>query len=214
MNDTPEENNEDKAPADNKDIGAAADEAAQTEAPEAELSEEELQAARIQELEKETNNLKERLLRAIADTENLRRRSEREKKDASQYAVTGFARDILSISDTLSRTVATVTDELKSTETFKPFIEGVEMADREVLAVFERQGIKKITPDGEKFDHNFHQAMFEIENLDVPPGTILQVVQPGYVLKDRLLRPAMVGVAKGGKKNVKNENEPEVDTKA
>ena len=214
MNDTPEENNEDKAPADNKDIGAAADEAAQTEAPEAELSEEELQAARIQELEKETNNLKERLLRAIADTENLRRRSEREKKDASQYAVTGFARDILSISDTLSRTVATVTDELKSTETFKPFIEGVEMADREVLAVFERQGNKKITPDGEKFDHNFHQAMFEIENLDVPPGTILQVVQPGYVLKDRLLRPAMVGVAKGGKKNVKNENEPEVDTKA
>jgi molecular chaperone GrpE len=212
MNDTPEDNIPDEDPLkSDQDIGAAADEEAQ--APKAELSAEELQAARIGELEGEVKDLKDRLLRAVAETENLRRRSEREKKDASQYAVTGFARDILSISDTLSRTMAAVTDELKATETFKPFIEGVDMAEREVLAVFERQGIKKIIPDGEKFDHNFHQAMFEIENPDVPAGTILQVIQPGYVLKDRLLSPAMVGVAKGGKKDGKNK-EAEVDTKA
>ena len=150
--------------------------------------------------EDEIAELKDKLLRTIAEGENVRRRSERQVSDAAQYAVTSFARELLSVSDNLRRTLETITDEMKEDENVKVFVEGLEMTERELLNVFEKQGITKITPMGEKFNHNFHQAMFEVESPDAESGTILQVIQPGYVLKERLLRPAMVGVVKNGAK--------------
>lgn len=150
--------------------------------------------------EMEIAELKDRLLRSIADAENIRRRSERQIGDAAQYAVTGFARELLSVADNLRRTLEGLPDELKENEGLKVFIEGLEMTERELLNIFDKQGIKKISPLGEKFDHNFHQAMFEVESADAETGTILQVIQPGYTIKDRLLRPAMVGVVKNLKK--------------
>jgi len=152
--------------------------------------------AKLEAVEGEVADLKDRLLRAVAETENIRRRSEREKADASSYAVTGFARDLLNVADNLRRALEALTEEQKADASFATVISGVEMTERELLSVFERQGIKKVTPEGEKFNHNLHQAMFEVPTNDKEPGTICQVMQPGYVLKDRLLRPALVGVAK------------------
>jgi len=145
----------------------------------------------------EVAQLKDRLMRAMAEGENIRRRAEKQVADASSYAVASFARDMLSVSDNLRRTLDAVDDELRENEAFKVFLEGIDMTEREILSAFEKSGIRKIVPEGEKFDHNLHQAMFEAEVPDAVPGTVIQVVQPGYVLKDRLLRPAMVGVAKG-----------------
>lgn len=150
----------------------------------------------IKSPEDEIAELKDKLLRSIAESENLRRRGERQVTDAAQYAVTSFARDLLSVSDNLRRTLDTIPEGLSENEDIKVFVEGLEMTERELLNVFNKQGINKITPDGEKFDHNFHQAMFEVENPAAATGTIIQVIQPGYVLKERLLRPAMVGVVK------------------
>ena len=152
--------------------------------------------AKLETVEAEVTDLKDRLLRAVAETENIRRRSTREKADATSYAVTGFARDLLNVADNLRRALEAVTQEQKDDDAFKTVISGVEMTERELLSVFERQGIKKVTPEGEKFDQNLHQAMFEVPTNEKEPGTICQVMQPGYVLKDRLLRPALVGVAK------------------
>ncbi|MGD8327309.1 MAG: nucleotide exchange factor GrpE [Sphingomonadales bacterium] len=152
--------------------------------------------AKLETVESEVADLKDRLLRAVAETENIRRRSEREKADASSYAVTGFARELLNVADNLRRALEAVTEEQKADSAFSTVISGVEMTERELLAVFERHGIRKVIPEGEKFDHNLHQAMFEVPTNDTKPGTVCQVMQPGYVLKDRLLRPALVGVAK------------------
>jgi molecular chaperone GrpE len=167
----------------------------------------------IKRPEDEIAELKDKLLRSIAETENLRRRSERQVSDAAQYAVTSFARDLLSVSDNLRRTLDSIPMELRQDGDIKVFVEGIEMTERELLNVFDKQGIVKIVPDGEKFDHNFHQAMFEVENPAAESGTIIQVIQPGYVLKERLLRPAMVGVVKNGKNNPNNK-EHEVDETA
>ena len=141
--------------------------------------------------------LKDKLLREMAESENVRRRAERQISDATSYAIANFAREMLAVSDNLRRALDTLGEDAKAGEEMKAFIEGVEMTEREMLNTFERQGIRKIVPQGEKFDHNFHQAMFEVENTGAVPGTIVQVIQPGYVLKERLLRPAMVGIAKG-----------------
>lgn len=142
-------------------------------------------------------DLKDKLLRALADAENQRRRTERQVSEANAYSVTGFARDLLAVSDNLRRALETLPEGETLSDDLKTFVEGVEMTERELLNIFERKGITKIVPEGEKFDHNFHQALFEVEDAEAAPGTIVQVVQPGYVIKDRLLRPAMVGVAKG-----------------
>ncbi len=150
----------------------------------------------IAALEEENTELKDRLLRAVAEMENIRRRSDREKTDALSYAVTGFARDLLSVADNLRRALEAMADHGKLSEQGAVFLDGVEMTERELLRIFDLHGIKKISPEGEKFDHNFHQALFEVDDPDAEPGTVVQVVQPGYVLKDRLLRPAMVGVSK------------------
>ena len=147
--------------------------------------------------DEEIADLKDKLLRALADAENQRRRTERQVSEANTYSVTGFARDLLAVSDNLRRALEAVPEGETLSDDLKSFFEGVEMTERELLNIFERKGITKIEPEGEKFDHNFHQALFEVEDSDAKPGTIVQVVQPGYVIKDRLLRPAMVGVAKG-----------------
>ncbi len=155
----------------------------------------------IAALQSEVAVLKDQVLRARAETENVRRRADRDRQDASAYAVTGFARDMLTVSDNLRRALDTMPDDVA--DDMKGFVEGVEMTERELLNTMERYGIKKVEPEvGEKFDHKFHQAMFEVPTADHAPGTVMQVVAPGYVIKDRLLRPAMVGVAKGEAKVV------------
>lgn len=146
------------------------------------------QAARIAELEAEAQALRDERLRALAEVENMRRRSERERGEASRYGATGLARDLLGVADNLRRALESGAGE--------GLMEGVEMVERELGAAFARHHIARIEAEGERFDHNRHQAMFEVETADAEPGTVVQVVQDGYLLHDRLLRPAMVGVAK------------------
>lgn len=150
------------------------------------------------DLRAELDETKERLLRALAEVENLRRRHARDLEEARKYAVTGFARDMLDISDNLSRALASIPEKAKQNiELIKNLAEGVSMTEKMLLGAFERHQIAKVTPEvGEKFDHNRHQAMYEVATAEQAPGTVAQVVQPGYVIADRLLRPAMVGVAK------------------
>ena len=153
---------------------------------------------RLAAIEAELADTKDRLLRALAETENVRRRLQRERDDARKYAVSDFAKDLLSAVDNLGRALAAIPDsEVKDPRT-KSLRDGVAAIERELLSAFERHGLRRIDPKGERFDHNFHQAIFEAERPDVPAGTVVEVLQPGYVLHDRLLRPAMVGVAKGG----------------
>lgn len=141
-------------------------------------------------------DLKDRLLRTMADMENLRNRSRREQEDALKYANTNFARDLLNVGDNLRRALESVPDDAgQESEALKTLREGIELTDRELQSVFERHGISEIDPVGEKFDHNAHQAMFKVPGSGSPPGTVVQVMQVGYMLRDRLLRPAMVGVA-------------------
>ena len=159
--------------------------------------------------EDEINDLRDKLLRAVAETQNVRRRSEKEKADAANYAMTNFARDILAIGDNLSRALESLPENEELSDNIKTLIDGVKMTDRELHNIFERQGINKIDPKGESFNHNFHQAMFETETKD-KDGTIIQVLQVGYKIKNRLLRPAMVGVSKGTpEKSLKKDNKKE-----
>jgi molecular chaperone GrpE len=153
-------------------------------------------------LRAENADLRDRFLRLAADMDNLRRRTDREIKDAKSYAVTGFARDMLSVSDNLRRAIESLPEEARAgaDAAVTALIEGVEMTERGMLSTLERHGIRKIEPVGQKFDPNFHQAMFEVPNPDVANNTVVQVVQAGYAIGERVLRPAMVGVAKGGPK--------------
>ncbi|MBQ0822176.1 nucleotide exchange factor GrpE [Microvirga terrae] len=159
-------------------------------------------------LEAEKADLKDKLLRLMADMENLRRRTEREIADARTYAVANFARDMLNVADNVRRAIESVPDEARSTAegAFKGLIEGIDLTERDLLKTLERHGVKRLDPQGQKFDPNVHQAMFEIPNADVPNGTVLQVVQSGYVIGERVLRPALVGVSKGGPKAAANGN--------
>jgi len=149
-------------------------------------------------LQEEVGQLKDRLLRTLAEMENLRKRSEREKAEATLYAATNFARDILSVSDNMTKALELAhADAIKDApEAVKNLVAGVEVTNRELLNVFERHGIKRIDPKGEKFDPNLHEAMFEIPSKDHAPGTIIDVMRAGFSIGDRLLRPALVGVAK------------------
>jgi molecular chaperone GrpE len=152
--------------------------------------------ARLAAIESELAETKDRLLRALAETENVRRRAERERSDASKYGAASFAKDLLNVADNLRRALDAAGED-EGDERMKALLQGVAATERELLAAFERHGIRRIDPAGERFDHNLHQAMFEVENTGQAPGTVVQVLQPGYVMHDRLLRPAMVGVAKG-----------------
>lgn len=153
-------------------------------------------------LKAENNELRDRFLRLAAEMDNLRRRTEREIKDAKAYAAAGFARDMLAVSDNLRRALDAVPTEMRATAdaALTTLLEGVEMTERSMLSALERHGVKKIDAEGQKFDPNFHQAMFEIPNPAVPNNTVVQVVQAGFTIGERVLRPAMVGVAKGGPK--------------
>lgn len=153
-------------------------------------------------LEAENAELKDRFIRLAADMENLRRRTDRDVKDARTFAISNFARDILGVADNLQRALLVITPEQRAEAgaTLQSLIEGVELTDKEMVATMERHGVTKLDPKGEKFDPNFHQAMFEMPNPDVPNNTVMEVVQPGFKIGERMLRPAMVGVAKGGPK--------------
>jgi molecular chaperone GrpE len=147
----------------------------------------------------ERDQLKDQLLRALADTENMRRRSEREATNVRKYGHTPFARDLVGAIDNLARVVESAPEILdQADETVKSLITGIQLSWTELQSVIEKHGIKRVEPLGEKFDYNLHQAMFEVPTNDQPNGMVLEVVQHGYVLHDRLLRPAMVGVAKTG----------------
>ena len=148
-------------------------------------------------LHSEIEDLRQKLLYAQAETQNVRRRMEKEKADAQAYAATGFARDILSVADNMSRALAALPEHLREDEKVKPLVTGIEMTARELDNVFQRHGITKIAAEGQMLDPNKHQAMLEVPS-DQPAGTIVQEMQAGYMIKDRLLRSAMVGVAKAG----------------
>ena len=147
----------------------------------------------------ERDQLKDQLLRALADTENMRRRSEREAANVRKYGHTPFARDLVGAIDNLARVVESAPENLdQADETVKSLITGIQLSWTELQSIIEKHGIKRVEPLGEKFDYNLHQAMFEVPTNDQPSGMVLEVVQHGYVLHDRLLRPAMVGVSKAG----------------
>jgi molecular chaperone GrpE len=154
----------------------------------------------VAELTKEAAELKDRLLRTLAEMENLRRRTEREVADARTYGVTNFARDILAVADNMERALKALDDEIreKADAGVKALLDGVELTERELIKAMEKHGVKKLEPQGQKFDPNLHQAMFEIPDDSVPAGTVVQIMQPGYTIGERVLRPALVGVSKGG----------------
>jgi len=161
--------------------------------------------ARVQELEGQQGDLTDRLLRAHAEMDNLRKRMEREKIDGAKYAITKFAVDIVGISDNFQRAIAAVPPGASDQDgPLKSMVEGVVMTERAFLQVLERHGVRRIDPMGELFNPNRHQAVMEQDNPEVPAGTVIQVFQLGYMIEDRILRPAMVVVAKGGAKPAKS----------
>src|SRR5438477_7111074 len=156
----------------------------------------------VEALTKEAAEARDKMLRTLAEMENLRKRTSREVADARIYGITGFARDILDIADNLQRALDAVPAEMKATAdpALKAFIEGVELTERSLLNTLEKNGVKKFDPSGEKFNPNFQQAMYEVPDASVPSGTVVQVVQAGFMIGERVLRPALVAVSKGGAK--------------
>ena len=152
--------------------------------------------------EAEKAELRDRLLRAVADAENLRKRTEKELADTRAYAMTAFARDMLTVADNVRRALDSVPGEARESaaEAFRALIEGIELTERDLLKTLERHGVKRVDPQGERFDPNLHQAMFEAPDPGLPKGTVTVVVQPGFTISGRVLRPALVGVSTGGPK--------------
>jgi molecular chaperone GrpE len=161
----------------------------------------------VEALAKELAEARDKTLRTLAEMENLRQRTRREVADSKVYGITGFARDVLDIADNLQRALDAVPAEAKAAADpgLKALIEGVELTERSLLNALEKNGVKKFDPQGEKFDPNFQQAMYEVPDASVPSGTVVQVVQAGYTIGDRVLRPALVGIAKGGAKTTAPE---------
>ena len=153
-------------------------------------------------LDRELADTRDRLLRTLADMENMRKRTEREVADARVYGISAFARDILGVADNMHRAMQALDDELraKADDSMKALLDGVELTERELMNVLEKHGVKKIEPLNQKFDPNRHQAMFEVEDASVASGTVVQVMQAGYLIGERVLRPALVAVSKGGAK--------------
>ncbi len=169
----------------------------------------------IKKLNEEITDLKDQRLRAIAELENFRKRAEKDQSDALKYGISNFAKEIITIRDNIERAQSSISEEAKNNEAIKSVIEGIDLIAQSVVSTFEKIGIKKIDSLNKKFDHNLHQAMMEIENDDLEPGTIVQELIPGYTLHDRLLRPAMVGVSKKTKKNddiAENSSREEVES--
>jgi molecular chaperone GrpE len=182
------------------DPTARADEAGAPAAPETQEAAPQLDPVGM--LAREAADLKDRLLRTLAEMENLRRRTEKEVADARTYGVTNFARDILAVADNMERALKALDDEIraKADAGVKALLDGVELTERELIKVMEKHGVRRLEPAGQKFDPNLHQAMLEVPDPSVPSGTVVQVMQPGYTIGERVLRPALVGIAKGGPK--------------
>jgi molecular chaperone GrpE len=151
-------------------------------------------------LDRELADVKDRLLRTLAEMENLRKRTEREVADSRLYGIATFARDVLTVADNMHRAMEAVAPELRADANGAALIEGVELTERELLKALEKNGVRRFEPHGEKFDPNLHQAMYEVPDASVPAGSVVQVVQAGYMIGDRVLRPALVGISKGGPK--------------
>jgi molecular chaperone GrpE len=169
--------------------------------------------ASVEAMAKEIAEARDKMLRTLAEMENLRQRTRREVADAKTYGITGFARDVLDIADNLQRALDAVPTEARAAADpgLKALIEGVELTERSLLNALEKNGVKKFDPMGQKFDPNFQQAMYEVPDPSVPSGTVVQVVQAGFMIGERVLRPALVGVSKGGAKAAPaaaNGNEP------
>lgn len=167
----------------------------------------------VEALTKEAADARDRMLRTLAEMENLRKRTAREVADARMYGITGFARDVLDIADNLQRALDAVPAETRENADagLKSLIEGVELTERSLINTLDKNGVKKFDPMGQKFDPNFQQAMYEVPDASVPSGTVVQVVQAGFMIGERVLRPALVGVSKGGAKaapTAANSDEP------
>lgn len=179
-----------------EDIKASQDINLDEELPENELDPSIEEASAEESLKDEIMQLKDEKLRLLAEMENLRKRTDRDRVDLIKYGSINFARDILSPDDNLTRALSTITEEDKKSETITNLIDGLKMVQKEFSTILEKHGIKKIEALKQKFDHNFHQAMLEIESDDFDEGTVIQEVQSGYTMHERLLRPSMVGVSK------------------
>lgn len=166
----------------------------------------------ILKLNDEISDLKDQRLRAIAELENFRKRAEKDQSDALKYGVTNFAKEIINIRDNIERAQSSISDEVKTNEAVKSVVEGLDLIAQATVATFEKIGIKKVESINQKFDHNLHQAMLEIEKDELEPGIIVQELLPGYTLHDRLLRPAMVGVSKKTQENQDNEDKKNKET--
>ena len=167
----------------------------------------------IEKLNEEIQDLKDQRLRAAAELENFRKRAEKDQADALKYGVSNFAKEIINIKDNVERAQSSISEDVRSNDAVKSIVEGLDMIAQSAVATFEKIGIKKIESLNEKFDHNFHQAMMEIENDEVEPGTIVQELISGYTLHDRLLRPAMVGVSKKTQQNQQSDDSDKEKTK-
>lgn len=180
----------------------------------AEADDEQLSSDGEKSPEEEATELKDKLLRSLAENENLIRRARKDREDASKYAASNFARDMLGVADNLHRAMDAVPDSLREgDDAVKAFLEGVELTGRELLSALERHGIQKLSPLGQKFDHDRHEALFEVPTGDAEPGTIVQVLEDGYIIHDRLLRAARVGIAKAPT-DAGEDKEHSVDTTA
>lgn len=175
--------------------------AAEAEAPEP--------ADPVAEAKREAAEFKDKLLRTLAEMENLRKRTEREVFDARLYGIAGFARDVLAVADNMHRALDAIGPELRESDDakVKALIEGVELTERELLKTLEKNGVKKFSPQGEKFDPNLHQAMYEVPTSDLTPGLVAEVIQAGYMIGERVLRPAMVAVSKAVQKTPASAND-------
>ncbi len=172
-------------------------------------------AALVETLARENAEHKDRVLRTLAEMENLRKRTDREVSDMRQYGIASFARDVLAVADNMERALEALDAELRETANpgVKALLDGVELTERELLKVLDKHGVKKFEPQkGDKFDPNLHQAMYELPDPSQPAGTVAQVVQPGYMIGERMLRPALVGVAKGGPKASPANDNPDSDS--
>lgn len=163
----------------------------------------------VAEAKREASEFKDKLLRTLAEMENLRKRTEREVFDARLYGIAGFARDVLAVADNMHRALDAIGSELRESDDakVKALIEGVELTERELLKTLEKNGVKKFSPQGEKFDPNLHQAMYEVPTSDLPPGLVADVIQAGYLIGERVLRPAMVAVSKAVQKTPASAND-------
>lgn len=172
--------------------------------------------AELDRVEAEKAEAQDRAVRIAAEMENLRKRTARDVADAREYSIAAFAREMLAVSDNLRRALDAVPQETRDAADagFVSLIQGVELTERAMLQALEKHGVSRISPQGERFDPNFHQAMFEVPNTEVPNNTVLQVVQDGYVIGERVLRPALVGVSKGGPKQPQNADSQNADSQA